>query len=231
MTTKYKIIFAISFLLTIFLGIPSASVFAALEQPAGQYPITEPLKPMDPGVKPNYSGNIQDGEPANLDQSEDGYTAPTNNPETSVDETVGDNELGKPVPSVEAEEKGKGKILLAGIILVVVVAGVIWFLRKNKSGGAGAAVFLAALTLSGFLVMSTTATVFAQTQGNPQSSPLNSNQPIQRTIIPEDQIEEEPFTSPESGNKSFYVIITVALLLVAGGGWYFFARRTEPPKF
>lgn len=223
-----KILFALSLFGALIIIIVPQRANAALEQPPGEFPITEPLRPMEPGIKPNYSGNIQNGEPVNLEETDEDVQ----NNENSIGSTPDiDPVTGQPRQNsnINTSNSGNGKVWLLGIIVVIVIAGGGWFMRKKKLGNLAKTLVVAALIFfgAGFGLLSQPMLAQAQrvSQGVPQNSGQNSNQPIQRTIIPEDEIKEDPLAAPQKTNKSLYAIITVSLILVAGMAWYYMARN------
>ena len=135
---KKGIISLVLFVIVVFCIFPS-TVIAALKQPPGQFPVTEPLQSVDVGTKPNYSGNIQAGKPTDSDKeaTSDGSSLSDNSAGDMPQDDTSSSELQK----TEASTTDTGgvttkhfKIKLSILIIIVVVlliAGLIYRRRKS----------------------------------------------------------------------------------------------------
>lgn len=135
---KKGIISLVLFVIVVFCIFPS-TVIAALKQPPGQFPVTEPLQSVDVGTKPNYSGNIQDGKPSNSDkQATSDGSDPSDN---SAGDIPQDDTSSLESQKTEASTTDTGgvttkhfKIKLSIFIIIVVVlliAGLVYRRRKS----------------------------------------------------------------------------------------------------
>ena len=219
--------FAIFFVISLFVGAVIAAPqqsFAALEQPAGEFPINEPLHPMEPGTKPNYSGNIQSGEQVNLEETAEEPSA-INEPNPAITDPA-EAATVQPVPNTGTESDsstGNWKYWLAGLILIIVVGGGVWAWRRKPSKTT-TAVILAAIMFSGLYSGFAVNPVFAQ-----HTDP-NSNKAIQRTITVEGEDPELGTDSAGQANTGLFGLTAAILVLIAGGAGYFFWTRSSPQK-
>lgn len=194
---------------------------AALEQPAGEFPITQPLKPIDPGSKPNYSGNIQDGEPVLLQPTEEEELSPESAPGVITTDGEMDVEQIRVMENDGFETSGgNGKlwfIALAAIIVIGVVALFLW--RRGQVSKTTTALVLAFFLFTGFATINSALA---------QPAPIA---PQQRTITAEEDVVEEGQILPSSeSNRSAYMVTVIGLLLIAGGALYLFWTQTKPYK-
>ncbi len=135
---KKGIISLVLFVIVVFCIFPITTI-AALKQPPGQFPVTEPLQSVDVGTKPNYSGNIQAGKPSNSDKqaTSDGSDPSDNSAGDIPQDDTSSSELQK----TEASTTDTGgvttkhfKIKLSIFIIIVVVlliAGLVYRRRKS----------------------------------------------------------------------------------------------------
>lgn len=206
----------------------SYNVKAALEQPPGQFPITEPLQSVPDGITPNYSGNIQDGEPANLDDEnvQDSVPSTENNESigadesgsTDVDESIENQELSDPV-----QKSSKLWALVTALIILLGIVG-LWFWRKKSMVGPVVIVFLIAPTL---MIGGITAQLT-----HAQSLPSNS-QPVQRIIVEEGAETLSGDTAAQgkrNGTTAIYGLLATGLVLIAAGAAYLLWIRSLEPK-
>ena len=138
---KKGIISLVLFVIVVFCIFPITAI-AALKQPPGQFPVTEPLQSVDVGTKPKYSGNIQDGKPFNSDkQATSDGSDPSDNSVGDIpqDGTSSSSSLESQKTVASTTDTGgvttkHFKIKLSIFIIIVVVlliAGLIYRRRKS----------------------------------------------------------------------------------------------------
>lgn len=205
------VLFAVVFIL-----IPNNAMAAAL-QPPGEFPITEPLIPIEPGMKPNYSNSVQDDEktPANVSSG-----APESTPEESAqsaNESLSEQaESNAEVKTGESTGKSSNKwIVLVIVLIVAAVAGGVYWRRKVSHTSA-------TLGLVGIIFLSTVLVI-----GVPQSSMAQSSQSggavIQRTIEESNsdgtlasEITQQQAESTLN-NQFTFTLLAILLIIVAIG--------------
>ena len=238
-----KKLFLSSILTTLFIiGImfsPGTVYGAALDiesQPAGEVPIDDPLQPAQPGVQPNYSGNIQDGEKVNPDEipetpSMEMGVEPAY--ETRINDETGGIEQVPVNPDLnEAGPTTKRNYIpylfgLGAIIIIVGVGAILW----SKRGDADTT-SLTAKIFTLMFVFTATIMVFSTmdyTNVHAQSPPVNGPQ-MQRTIeeVDGNSVVDITTVAPEPkniNNSTLYTIVAAALVVVAIGAMYILWTR------
>jgi hypothetical protein len=182
------------FIILIFLILP-APALAALNQPAGQYPITEPLQPIDVGNKPNYSGNIQFDDPGE------------NSPAPANDLT--DDQVGSIDTTTAEKSSSEGhnwiKILFGFVVLVVITVVGLMLWRNRKTA---AIALLLALVIAPLLILGSNRVLAA-------SSPPPLNPSPRRVILEEDQITPVEPAKTQASHSVLYGLAAIVLIIVA----------------
>lgn len=212
-----KILSALVFALVLDVGLflPTSVVKAdPPKQPAGQMPILEPLLPVDSGVKPNYSKNIQDNGDVNSNVS--------NNETQAENETSQTNQNQVPV---------KSKALIYWILGVAVILLTILYILWKKgviviTSGEDKVIksLFALLLIPSLVVIFSSDLKFASAQSLPTDKP-----PIQRTIVEEGSSDflsdsNTPPAEKAANNTVIYTLGATALIIIAVGAaitlWY-----------
>ena len=205
----------------------STSALAVALQPPGQMPITEPLRPIDPGVEPNYSNNVQDDAktPANVitDKPEDEPEAANTNSANGDSNSVAANSEESINPSVEKSNK-KWIVLLILVIIAAIGGGIYWRRKINRTE---ATFIIAGLLLSSFAVLGFGNISLAQAQTEPQAQSQSSDKPaaIQRTIVEENdqgltpsQVTAQSSAQDKSKKTVTFGLAAIILIIIAIGG-------------
>lgn len=205
-------------------------------QPAGEVPLDDPLQPAQPGVQPNYSGNIQDGEKVNPEELletpnmemgvEPAYETRLNDETGEVEQVPVDSSLNEANPTTKRNYTPY-LFGLAALIIIASVGAILW----SKRGDADTTSMTAKIFILMF-VFTASALLFSAT--NPtgvyaQSPPINGPQ-IQRTIEEVDSNSTVDITTaaPEPkniDNSTLYTIVAAALIVVAIGAIYILWTR------
>ncbi len=208
----------------LFFGSSSSALAVAL-QPPGQMPITEPLRPIDPGVEPNYSNNVQDDSktPANVvtDKPEDEPEAVNTNSANGDSNSVAANSEDTINSSVEKSNK-KWIILLVLVIIAAIGGGIYWRRKLNRTE---ASFIIAGLLLSSFTILGLggLGLTYAQAQAQTQSS--DKPAVIQRTIVEENdqgltpsQVTAQSSAQDKSKKTVTFGLVAIILIIIAIGG-------------
>lgn len=212
---------AFSFILT------TPSVLAVARQPAGEFPITEPLRPLEGNVEPNYSNSIQDDEktPANASEEDLLDTTPeSGSAATASNEDINSGaDLNKEIPNSADSKSGKKWFIVIPVALGFIICGFIW--RKKIVGLIS--VLALAILLSQSLLFSHSSVVYAQ-------SATREGPVIQRTIEDESKLQSNNSLSTpqkQSGQTAIFGIMAVLLFVVAiGAAAMFWKSHGEPKK-
>ncbi len=215
-----RIIFGV--LSFVFFILPNMCLAASL-QPAGEFPINEPLRSIEPGMKPNYSNSIDDDEnkPANIVNNE--LQPIVNNDQFVVESTPAAEQFEN-----EVVEKSNNKWLL-GLVIIILAAisgGLFW---RRKITRTEAALGLVGLLFLNFALVATSVN-FAFAQNAPIEGPV-----IQRTIEEENSdgvlvSEVTPKQQAESDAQSqvIFGLAAILLVIVAMGAATMYWRNSHP---
>lgn len=188
---------------------------AVEQQPPGQFPITQPLQPIQPGVKPNYSGSVQhqgSSSPAqteaNTDYNQNNSNAVSPNTTDSGAPTV----LFKDPRPVEQSSSKFWIFIVIGLVIVVAIGIYLWKKKVIKN----MTTFVIAFAIFSSVLFGIHGLKIALAQSLPKNGP-----PIQRTIEVEgEQNSISPSAQPQSQNQGLYGILAVGLGLLAVGAIY-----------
>lgn len=218
------------------MAMPAPKASAVAKQPAGEFPITEPLQPLQPGIQPNYSNSVQDDEhtPANLI---DGIPADSDSESGSATNPSGQPMIESGTPAAAqtpaAQQSKKWYVLLVIVVIGIVARLVYWRRKINRTG---ASLVIAGLLMATFSILGLSlgsSPAFAQT-------PPQQRLPIQRVIEEENpdgltasQVASQGATSSanndtRAGQTVLFGLAAVFLIIVAIGIAVMYWKKSTP---
>lgn len=219
----------LSVLTILMVSFPS-SALGALQQPAGQVPVNEPLKTMDPGTKPNYDKSIQDNrtlenkpEQSQSQQPEEGVTNDQEVLEPDAGHQVNTDHQSVDSPhnaTVSTSVSSYGMVnriwVVIALFLIIIIVGIFAYIfmrmKKHSSGDENSSPEsikdlinkdLVLLLVSGLVGISVVLGGLAGFHHKmiAHAQTFTPSQPIQRTIVVEGE-ENSVLSSPEQNGHT-----------------------------